>query len=82
MDAWKYQIYFFVLNMISHSFAALTYEISCSTFEINLVFPRTHVLFSTLLLKHAYRTVFIIFQMQVRSASILDMIKHSYACFK
>jgi hypothetical protein len=28
--------------MISHSFAALTREISCSTLEINLVFPRTH----------------------------------------
>jgi hypothetical protein len=25
---------------------ALTREISCSTLEINLVFPRTHVLFS------------------------------------
>jgi hypothetical protein len=34
---------FLVLNMISHSFAALTREISCSTLEINLVFPRTHV---------------------------------------
>jgi hypothetical protein len=32
---------FLVLNMISHSFAALTREISCSTLEINLVFPRT-----------------------------------------
>ena len=30
-----------VLNMISHSFAALTREISRSTLEINLVFPRT-----------------------------------------
>ena len=38
---------FLVLNMISHSFAALTRDrISCSTLEINLVFPRTHVLFS------------------------------------
>ena len=37
---------FLVLNMISHSFAVLTREISCSTLEINLVFPRTHVLFS------------------------------------
>ena len=37
---------FLMLNMISHSFAALTREISCSTLEINLVFPRTHVLFS------------------------------------
>ena len=37
---------FLVLNMISHSFAALTREILCSTLEINLVFPRTHVLFS------------------------------------
>ena len=37
---------FLVLNMISHSFAALTREISCSTLEINLVFPHTHVLFS------------------------------------
>jgi hypothetical protein len=37
---------FLVLNIISHSFAALTCEISCSTLEINLVFPRTHVLFS------------------------------------
>jgi hypothetical protein len=35
---------FLVLNMISHSFAALTREISCSTLEINLVFSRTHVL--------------------------------------
>ena len=34
---------FLVLNMISHSFAALTREISCSRLEINLVFPRTHV---------------------------------------
>ena len=32
---------FLVLNMISHSFAALTREISCSTLEINMVFPRT-----------------------------------------
>ena len=31
---------------ISHSFVALTREISCSTLEINLVFPRTNVLFS------------------------------------
>jgi hypothetical protein len=40
---------FLVLNMISHSFAALTREISGSTLKINLVFPRTatHVLFST-----------------------------------
>ena len=37
---------FLVLNMISHSFAALTREISCSTLEINVVSPRTHVLFS------------------------------------
>ena len=35
---------------IAHSFAALTREISCSTLEINLVFPRTHVLFSIYLL--------------------------------
>jgi hypothetical protein len=40
---------FLVLSMISplsHSFGALTREISCSTLEINLVFPRNHVLFS------------------------------------
>jgi hypothetical protein len=37
---------FLVLNMISHWFVALTREISCSTLEINLVFPSTHVLFS------------------------------------
>ena len=37
---------FLVLKMISHSFAALTREISYSTLEINFVFPRTHVLFS------------------------------------
>ena len=37
---------FLVLNIISHSFATLTREISCSTLEINLVFPHTHVLFS------------------------------------
>ena len=39
---------FLVLNMISHSFAALTREISCSTLEINLVFElnfRHHFLF-------------------------------------
>ena len=36
---------FLVLN-ISHSFAALTRKISRSTLEINLVFPRTHALFS------------------------------------
>jgi hypothetical protein len=34
---------FLVLNMLSHSFAALTLEISCSTLEINLVFLRTRV---------------------------------------
>ena len=38
---------FLVLKMISHSFAALTREISRSTLEVYLVFPRTHVLFST-----------------------------------
>ena len=37
---------FLVLNTISHSFAALTREIPCSTLEINLVFPHTNVLFS------------------------------------
>ena len=37
---------FLVLNMVSHSFAALTCELSCSTLKINLVFPCTHVLFS------------------------------------
>jgi hypothetical protein len=37
---------FLVLNMIFHSFAELTREISCSTLEINLVFPRTHVYYS------------------------------------
>jgi hypothetical protein len=37
---------FLVLNIVSRSFAALTREISCSTLEIDLVFPRTHVLFS------------------------------------
>ena len=41
MGAWKYQIYFscwtwyFMLNMLP-----------CSTLEVNLVFPRIHVLFS------------------------------------
>jgi hypothetical protein len=47
-NTWVLEIpdFFLVLNMISHSFAALTREISCSTLEINLVFPRTHVLFS------------------------------------
>ena len=37
---------FLVLNMISHSLAALTREISRPTLKINLVFPCTHVLFS------------------------------------
>ena len=49
IHAWCLEIpdLFLVLNMISsHSFAALTREISCSTLEINLVFPSTHVLFS------------------------------------
>ena len=45
---------FRVLNMISHSFAELTREISCSTLEINLVFPRTHVLLS---MYYTYLTV-------------------------
>jgi hypothetical protein len=42
MRAWKIPDLFLVLNMISHSFAALTRVISCSIREINLVFPRTH----------------------------------------
>ena len=37
---------------IFHSFTALTREISCSTFEINLVFPRTHVLLFSIYLQH------------------------------
>jgi hypothetical protein len=37
---------FLVLNMTSHSFVALTLEISCSTLEINLLFPRTYVVLS------------------------------------
>ena len=48
---------FLVLNMISHSFAALTREISCSTLEINLVFPRTHVLFSILPIYEVYTRI-------------------------
>ena len=48
---------FLVLNMISHSFAALTREISCSTLEINLVFPRTHVLFSIYIIFYLYYSV-------------------------
>jgi hypothetical protein len=50
---------FLVLNMISHSFAALTREISCSTLEINLVFPRTHVLFSIYICVQPCITIFI-----------------------
>ena len=49
---------FLVLNMISHSFAALTREISCSTLEINLVFPRTHVLFS---IQYYYYTILLLY---------------------
>jgi hypothetical protein len=42
MGARKYQIYFSCWTWyLMHSFAALTREISCSTLEINLVFPRT-----------------------------------------
>ena len=39
---------FLVLNMISHSFAALTREISCSTLEINWYFraPMYYYLFN------------------------------------
>ena len=39
---------------VSHSFVALTREISCSTLEINLVFPSTHVLFSIYLNDQMY----------------------------
>ena len=38
---------------ISHSFTALTREISGSTLEINLAFPRTHVLFSIYYIKYS-----------------------------
>ena len=51
--------FFLVLNMISHSFAALTREISCSTLEINLVFPRIHVLFSLSLSLYIYIYIYI-----------------------
>ena len=54
---------FLVLNMISHSFATLTREISCSTLEINMVFPRTHVLFSIYINIYIY-ILFIIFQLK------------------
>ena len=40
---------------ISPSFSVLTREISCSTREINLVFPRTHVLFTIYLLSPSQR---------------------------
>jgi hypothetical protein len=39
---------FRVLNMISHEWAQRTSEISCSTREINLVFPSAHVFFCLL----------------------------------
>jgi hypothetical protein len=39
---------FRVLNMISHEWAQRTSEIPCSTREINLVFPSTHVFFCSL----------------------------------
>jgi hypothetical protein len=39
---------FRVLNMISHEWAQRTSEISCSTREINPVFPSTHVFFCLL----------------------------------
>ena len=58
---------FLVLNMISHSFAALTREISCSTLEINLVFPRTHVLFS---IYHIY-FLYILYNLQHKLLSYL-----------
>ncbi len=35
-----------MLNRISHSFTSLTREISCSTIEINFIFPHNHVIFS------------------------------------
>ena len=38
MDAWKYEIYFSCLSRISHSFASLTREISCSILEINFIY--------------------------------------------
>ena len=53
--------------MISHSFAALTREISCSTLEINLVFPRTHVLFSMF---HSYKN---------QSLSVIFIFKSKFA---
>ena len=43
----------------SHSFAALTREILCSTLEINLVFPRAHVLFSIYLALGPSRQIFL-----------------------
>jgi hypothetical protein len=43
MGAWKYQIYF---SCWTWYLSCWTGMISCSTLEINLVFPRTHVLFS------------------------------------
>jgi hypothetical protein len=36
----------YIINRKIHGCLAPTREISCSTLEINLVFPRTHVLFS------------------------------------
>ena len=54
---------FLVLNMISHSFAALTLEISCSTLEINLVFPRTHVLLSIYLMRDYIDYLIVFFPM-------------------
>jgi hypothetical protein len=51
---------FLVLNMISLAFAALTREISCSTLEINLVFPRTHaciILYIILLFNRPFLTM-------------------------
>jgi hypothetical protein len=49
MGAWKYQIF----SRVEHDISLVrsrTREISCSTFETNLVFPRTHVLFSMYLI--------------------------------
>ncbi len=39
-----------MLSRISHLFASLTHDISCSTLEINFIFPRNHVIFSIYLL--------------------------------
>jgi hypothetical protein len=64
-----------VLKIISHSFAALTHEMSCSSLEINLVFPRTHVLFS--IYCHLFRYYILLIVLVIESLTLCIMTRYT-----